>query len=251
MLKNKVALITGAGQGIGAATVRAFAQNHACVVLNYRSENKVAKARQIQQELQAKGYNVALFHGDISKPEEAQAMVDFTVHTYGKIDILVNNAAMGLSKDSALDFSRQEVHDVIDTNIMGTYTVTRAALDYMLKQQYGRIINLSSTSVLQPRGGSTAYCMSKAGIELMTKAMAQEFGPQGVHLNYIVPGPTETEMMRASFTEERLQSVIQTIPTRKTSSVEDIANAILFLASSMADNITGQGIVIDGGRTIR
>lgn len=249
MLKNKVALITGASKGIGRAIAIAFANNHANIVINYNKSKE--EAEEVIKELREFGIMAFAKHGDISKKNEAEDLINYTVKKLGKIDILVNNAGMGLAKDSILDIDVEEFNNVIDTNLKGTYYCTIKTLEYMKKQKGGKIVSISTSAVDQPRGGTSPYTASKAGVEILMNSCAQEFGPFGINCNTVAPGPTETEMLMKFFTPERKVKTEQSIPLRRLATPSDIAQAVLFFASPMSDYVTGQKVVVDGGRTIR
>ena len=249
MLKGKTAVITGGAKGIGKAIVEEFAKNGANIVINYNCSK--LEAQKLKDELIRYDITVIIKKADVSNPSEAKELINYTVRTLGSIDILVNNAGSGLSLPSALDIKSEDFCKVIDINLKGTFYCSMEAIHHMVKQQYGRIISISTSAVDQPRGGTAAYTASKAGIELMMNSLAQEFGPQGVNVNVVAPGPTETEMLDQFFTADRKRQVENEIPLGRMAKPEDIAQATLFLASSMADYITGQKIVVDGGRTIR
>ncbi len=250
MLTGKVALITGAGSGIGKETAKILAENHAKVVINYRKSEDGAK--KLKTDLLKNGLEAEIVQGDILIPQDCRRIVDFTVKTYGKIDILINNSGDGLARDSILDITQEEFDNVIDTNIKGTYHCTIQAIKHMKKQgSGGSIVSISTSAVKQPRGGTGPYVMTKAAIELFMLALAQEFGEFGIRCNTISPGPNKTPMLESFFTEERIKQVASGIPLRRVGQPTDIANGILYLVSDMSSYVTGQNIVIDGGRTIR
>lgn len=249
LLKDKVAIVTGGAKGIGREIVKRFILEGAKVVVNYK--NSYTDAQNLVNELEKLKSNILIKQADISVFEDAKELIDFTFDKFGKIDILVNNAGAGLSLNSALDIKNSDFCKVIDVNLKGTFYCSMEAIKHMKEQKYGKIISISTSAVDQPRGGTAAYSASKAGIELLMKSLAEEFGPFGINVNTVAPGPTETEMLAQFFTQERKIQVQQSIPLRRMANPQDIANTVLFLASSMSDYITGQKIVVDGGRTIR
>ncbi|MPW25341.1 glucose 1-dehydrogenase [Alkalibaculum sp. M08DMB] len=250
LLLNKVAIVTGGAKGIGKAIVEEFASNGANIMINYNTSHK--EAIDLKEKLELKYHvEICIKQGDISIPQESIDLVETTIKHFGKIDILINNAGAGLSLPSAFDVKDVDFCRVIDVNLKATFNCSMEVIKHMVKQGSGKIISISTSAVNQPRGGTVAYTASKAGIELIMNSLAQEFGPSGINLNIVAPGPTETEMLNQFFTLERKKQVENEIPLRRMAKPEDIAKATLFLSSSMADYITGQKIVVDGGRTIR
>ncbi|MFZ7134676.1 MAG: SDR family NAD(P)-dependent oxidoreductase [Eubacteriales bacterium] len=249
LLEGKNAVITGGAKGIGKAIAIAFAQNGANVVINFKSS--LDEAIQLKEELCQYHVDILLKQGDISHLDEAKDLIEYTVNQLGTIDILVNNAGAGLSLDSAQQIQQEDFSKVIDVNLKGTFYCSMEAIKIMKSKKYGKIISISTSAVDQPRGGTAAYTASKAGIELLMSSLAQEFGPDGINVNVVAPGPTETEMLTQFFTPERKKKVENANPLRRMAHPQDIANAVLFFASDMAGYITGQKIVVDGGRTIR
>ncbi|SHE40628.1 3-oxoacyl-[acyl-carrier protein] reductase [Alkalibacter saccharofermentans DSM 14828] len=249
MLKGKSAVVTGASKGIGKAIAIELAKNGADIVINYCSSEDAAK--DLKKDIEALGSKAVLCCCDVSVPEEAKALVDLAVEKFGKIDILINNAGIGLAPPSALDITNEDFARVIDINLKGTFYCSMEAVREMMKRGSGKIIGISSSAVEQPRGGTAAYSASKSGVELLMNSLAQEFGPYGINVNIVAPGPTETEMLKDFFTPERKKEVESGIPLRRLAKPEDIAKAVLFLVSDMSGYITGQKILVDGGRTIR
>jgi NAD(P)-dependent dehydrogenase (short-subunit alcohol dehydrogenase family) len=249
MLKGKVAVVTGASKGIGRAIAVELAKNGADIVINYCSSEKAAK--DIKKIIEDLGSKAVLCCCDVSVPEQSKALIDLAVNEFGKIDILVNNAGIGLAPPSALDISNEDFAKVIDINLKGTFYCSMEAIKEMMKNKSGKIIGISSSAVEQPRGGTAAYSASKSGVELLMRSLAQEFGPYGINVNTVAPGPTETEMLKDFFTPERKKEVESGIPLRRLATPKDIAKAVLFLATDQSEYITGQKILVDGGRTIR
>ncbi|HAE60882.1 MAG TPA: beta-ketoacyl-ACP reductase [Eubacteriaceae bacterium] len=249
MLKGKVAVVTGASKGIGRAIAVELAKNGADIVINYCSSEKAAK--DLKKIIEDLGSKAVLCCCDVSVPEQSKALIDLAVNEFGKIDILVNNAGIGLAPPSALDISNEDFAKVIDINLKGTFYCSMEAIKEMMKNKSGKIIGISSSAVEQPRGGTAAYSASKSGVELLMRSLAQEFGPYGINVNTVAPGPTETEMLKDFFTPERKKEVESGIPLRRLATPKDIAKAVLFLATDQSEYITGQKILVDGGRTIR
>lgn len=249
LLDGKVALITGAGSGIGKETARVFAQNKAKIVVNYRNNKEGALL--LEKEIKKSGGEIVLCKGDISVLEDCKRMINCAVENFGKLDILVNNSGMGIPHDSLTDYTYEDFDKIVATNLKGTFQCSMEALRQMLKQKTGgSIVSLSSTTVQQSRGVHTIYTMTKAGIEALMRSMAQEFGKDNIRCNIVSPGPTETKMMHMIFTPERKKKTEDSIPMRRMATPNDIANAILYLSSDLAKYVTGQRITVDGGRTI-
>jgi len=250
MLKGKVAIVTGAGTGIGKAVAELFGKNHADVVINYRSSEK--SASEVKENIEKMGSKAITVKADISNYTDCENLVNKTIEEFGHIDILVNNSGMGLSKGSILDITDEEYHKLMQINLDGTYYMTTLVLKEMEKQNKGgSIVSISSSAVAQPSSGNGAYAMSKAGVELLMRSVAQDHGVNKIRCNIVAPGPTETDMVREFFSEEKRKRVTKEIPLRKFSEPEEVAQAVLFFASDMSSNVTGQKIHVDGGRTIR
>ena len=250
MLNNKVAIVTGAGTGIGREVALLFGRNHARVVVNYRSSEE--KAFAVRDEIISMGSEAIAVKGDISKKEDCRKIVDAAVNTYGRLDILVNNSGAGLIKNSILEISDEEYERVMRTNVDGTYHMTVFALEEMEKAgNGGSIVSISSSAVAQPSSGNAVYAMSKTAIELLMRSVAQNHGVNGIRCNIVAPGPTETDMVHDYFDEAKRKRVTGEIPLRRFGDPRETAQAVLFFASDMSSYVTGQKIHVDGGRTIR
>ena len=250
MLKDKVAVITGAGTGIGREVALLFGRNRAKVVVNYRSSEQ--KAFKVRDDILAMGSEAIAVQGDISKIEDCRKIIDTAVDTFGRIDILVNNSGAGLIKESILDITEEEYERVMKTNVDGTYHMTVFALKEMEKNpDGGSIVSISSSAVAQPSSGNAVYAMSKTAIELLMRSIAQNHGVNGIRCNIVAPGPTETDMVNDYFDEAKRKRVTGEIPLRRFGDPKETAQAVLFFASDMSSYVTGQKIHVDGGRTIR
>ncbi len=239
MLKEKTVLVTGAAKGIGKAIVVAFAKEGSNIVLNYRS----AVSDELIAEI--KGYGVKCFpiQGDVSDFEKAKKIVERTTETFGSIDILVNNA--GVTKDGLLmRMTEQDFDTVLNTNLKGSFNMTRHVVNGMIKKRSGTIINISSIVGVMGNAGQVNYAASKAGIIGMTKSVAREVASRGITCNAIAPGFIETDMT-AGLKEEIIKQMVAQIPMKKLGQVEDIAQTAVFLAKSQY--ITGQVIHVNGG----
>lgn len=243
MLENKCAIITGGTRGIGKAIVLELAKLGADLVIGYRSSDK--EAEELKAEVESLGRKAILVKGDVSEVAYAKELISSCKNNYGKVDILVNNA--GITKDNLiLRMSESEFDDVINVNLKGTFNCSKEASTVMLKQRYGKIINMASVIGVIGNAGQANYAASKAGIIALTKSMAKELGSRGILVNAIAPGFIETDMT-AKLPEEMKKSIKTNIALRKLGTPSDIAKLVAFLASDNSNYITGQVINIDGG----
>ena len=241
MLEGKVALVTGAGRGIGATIAETLAREGAFVVVNYRGSGQAA------QELAEKIGGVAM-QCDVADFEACENMIKTMIETYGHLDILVNNA--GITRDGLLmKMSEADFEAVLSTNLKGTFHTIRHASRYFLKQRYGRIVNISSVSGVMGNAGQANYSASKAGVIGLTKSVARELASRGITCNAVAPGFIETDMTEVLSDKVKEASVSQ-IPLGHFGKPEDVANLAAFLASEAAAYITGQVIHCDGGMVI-
>ncbi|HJD00680.1 MAG TPA: 3-oxoacyl-[acyl-carrier-protein] reductase [Candidatus Dwaynia gallinarum] len=243
MLKDKVAIVTGASKGIGRAIAINFAKEGAKVVLNYRSDDN--GAQEVLKEIENSGGVAFLHKGDVSDFSVAEDLIKFCIEKFSRIDILVNNA--GITRDTLLLRMKEEDFDsVINVNLKGSFNCVKHASSFMIKQKYGKILNISSVIGLIGNVGQINYAASKAGIIGMTKSLAKELGSRGINVNAIAPGFIETDM--TSVLEDKTRETIMShIPLKRMGSVEDVSNLVVFLASDLASYITGQVITVDGG----
>lgn len=241
-LAGKVAIITGAANGIGLAAVRKFAEEGAKVVLADFDE---AAGRKAEKTLKAEGLDCRFIEVDVANWESAEKLAEETVAHFGKIDILINNA--GITRDAMLaKMSVEEFQQVIDVNLTGVFNCTKAVIPYMIEQGSGKIVSTSSVSGVYGNIGQTNYAAAKAGIIGMTKSWAKELARKGINVNAVVPGFTETSMV-AAVPEKVIERIKAQIPQGRLAKPEDIANAYLFLSSEEADYINGHALHIDGG----
>ncbi len=241
-LENQIAVVTGAGRGIGRAIALKFAQEGADVVVVSRTQENSEK---VAAEIRALGRKAWALAVDVADSAAVTAAADKILADCGKVDILVNNA--GVTRDGLLmRMSDADWDTVIDTNLKGAFLVTKAFFRTFAKQRAGRIINISSVIGLIGNGGQCNYAASKAGLIGFTQSVAKELAGRGVTVNAIAPGFIETDMT-AVLNEELKAGILKVIPMGKLGAADDIAHAALFLASPGARYITGQVLTVDGG----
>ena len=246
MLKNKIALITGAGRGIGRAIAIALAKEGAEVVINYNGSEE--RAKEVKQTIEENGGKASIYKCNVSDFTACEAMIKDIVKEYGHLDILVNNA--GITKDGLIMKMKEEDFDsVLNVNLKGTFNTIRHSARQMLKQRSGKIINISSVSGILGNVGQANYAASKAGVIGLTKTMARELGSRGITVNAIAPGFVDTEMTEV-LSEEIRENACKQIILGRFGKPEEIANTAVFLASDKADYITGQVISVDGGMNV-
>jgi 3-oxoacyl-[acyl-carrier protein] reductase len=238
-----VAIITGAGQGIGRAIAIGFSMRDTCVVV---ADVNGATARMVQSEIENSGKKASAFEVDVSSESSVADMVKRTVKQFGAIDVLVNDA--GIYPAVPIEQMTTELWDrVIGTNLTGTFLCSRAAVPIMLEKKQGRIINVSSSTAFRGARNAVHYAASKAGIIGFTKALALELAPTGITVNAVCPGLTDTAQPRGHMTDEELYSKKTRIPLDRIAQPEDIVGPVLFLASDRARQVTGQTIFVNGG----
>ena len=243
MLEGKVAIVTGASRGIGAAVAKKLAKLNATVIVNYQGSRERAEA--VCGEIKADGGKAVSYQCDVSDFNACQKFIKDIVAEYKTIDILVNNA--GITRDGLIMAMSEENFDsVINTNLKGTFNCVKFASRFMIKQRSGKIINMSSVSGIMGNAGQANYSASKAGVIGLTKAAARELASRNINVNAIAPGFIETDMTDV-LPDNVKESAVGNIPLGRFGKPEDIANAVAFLASPASDYITGQVISVDGG----
>lgn len=240
LLEGKAAIITGSSRGIGKAIALAFASHGAGLVIHGTDENSLEA---LKSEL---GVTCEYIAGDIADPVTSQRLAEKCAKTFGKIDILVNNAGIN-TRTKFLDIQPEEWERVISVNLSGTFYACKSVMPFMLERHTGSIINMSSRAGKTAHANASAcYGASKAGVDALTRKLADEFGPHGIRVNSICPGPVETDMS-LQWSEDYRQKILGNIPLRKLGRPEDIASLAVYLASDMSGFVTGESININGG----
>ncbi len=245
-LDGRIALVTGASRGIGRAISLALAGAGAHVVVNYAKSADKAKA--LVEEIVASGGSAEALGADVSKPEEVEGLFREISERHKRLDILVNNA--GIIKDTLLaGMSTKDWDRVIEVNLRGAFLCSRAAVELMMKEHSGTIINVASTSAVAGGRGQTNYAASKGGLLSFTRAAAVELGGKGIRVNAVLPGMVVTDMS-SRIRKRAGEELLKRTPLGRFGEPAEIADLVVFLASDRASYITGQGFVIDGGLSI-
>jgi 3-oxoacyl-[acyl-carrier protein] reductase len=240
---DKCALITGATRGIGKQIAITLAKQGYNIALNYRKENE--ELENTKKEIEKIGVQVLAVKGDVANFENCENFVKQVIERFGQIDVLVNNA--GITKDMLLmRMKKEDFEQVIDTNLVGTFNVTKNVVPYMMKARSGRIINISSVVGISGNAGQTNYSASKAGIIGFTKSLAKEIASRNILVNAVAPGFIETNMTDV-LKDDVKQEIVKNIPLKRMGTTQDVANVVKFLASDDSSYITGQVINVDGG----
>lgn len=244
-LQDKLALVTGAGRGIGRAIALDLAQSGADVVVNYSRSRE--QAEEVVQQIEALGRQAAAIQADVSLKADIDRMFDRVEADFRAVDILVNNAGIEPRAD-VCDFDEATYDAVMDTNLKGAFFCAQRALQKMREAGWGRVINISSLHELTPTGFSALYGMSKGGMALMMREMAKSYSKYGITINNVCPGATRTDINREVLRDPAYEAkVIEKIPAGFIAEPEDIAPTVTFLASDAARYVTGASIFIDGG----
>ena len=240
---GKTAVVTGGSRGLGRAVCLELAKDGANVVLCYAGNE--AAAGETVAACEALGAKALAVRCDVAKADEVKALMDAAVQAFGRIDILVNNA--GITRDGLLMMMKEEDFDaVINANLKGAFLCMKAVSRLMMKQRWGRIVNLSSVVGLRGNAGQVNYAASKAGVIGMTKSLAKELATRGVTVNAVAPGFIDTDMT-AAMPQAAREATLASIPMGRMGAPEDVAKAVAFLASDEAAYVTGQVLAVDGG----
>ena len=243
MIVNKNAIVTGGTRGIGKEIAKTLAKNGANIAINYRKYNE--EVENLVEELRSVGVKVSAIKCDVRNDEEVNNFIKEVKNNFGSVDILVNNA--GITKDGLLlRMSEKDFNDVIDVNLKGTFNMTKAVSSIIIKQRFGKIINISSVVGVAGNAGQCNYSASKAGVIGFSKSVARELASRNINVNVIAPGYINTDMTNG-LSEKVKEEILKTIPMKKIGEPSEIANLALFLSSDLSSYITGQVINVDGG----
>jgi len=248
--ENKVALVTGAGSGLGLATAQAFAQSGASVALADANERAVQSAA---QELSAQGHKALAIHCDVADDAQVERMVEQTVATFGRLDAAYNNAGVQNTVAEAADAAREDFDRVISINLRGVWSCMKFELRQMLRQGGGAIVNCSSIGGLVGGAKRGTYQASKHGVLGLTKSAALDYAARGIRINAVCPGIIHTSMLDKMMATQAdaLDEMLKDVPIGRLGRPEEIANAVLWLCSSSASFMVGHALAVDGGYTIR
>lgn len=245
-LKGKAALVTGGSRGIGRAVCLELARRGACVAVNYAGN--AAAAEETVESCKAMGVDAFSVQADVADAAACDAMVKEVLSRFGRLDILVNNA--GITRDGLMPMLKDADWDaVLDANLKGAFHCMRAAYRPMMKQKYGRVVNLSSIVGLRGNAGQANYAASKAGLIGLTKSMAKELAGRNVTVNAVAPGFIDTDMT-AALPEKAREAMLASIPMGRVGQGEDVAKAVAFFAGDGAGYVTGQVLCVDGGMAV-
>ncbi len=242
-LSGKVALVTGGSRGIGRSICTQLAEQGAAVAINYNQSAE--QATDLKQKIEAAGGKAITVQADVRKPEDAERMIEETVAGLGRLDVLVNNA--GFNRDTLiLRMSLDDWDEVMELNLRAVFICTKAALRTMMKQRWGRIINIGSVSGLAGNAGQANYAAAKAGLVGFTRAVAREMGSRNITSNLVMPGLVITELTK-DIRKEIKEGVWQRLIVKRDGKPEDISACVVYLASDEAEYVTGQVLSVDGG----
>lgn len=242
-LSGRTALVTGASRGIGRSIALALAEAGANVAVNYAGSE--AAAAEVAEQIRAKGVEAITIQANVGRADEADRLIKDVIDAWGKIDILVNNA--GITRDNLIMRMKEEEFDqVIETNLKGVFNCLKAVTRPMMKQRFGRIINISSVVGVLGNAGQANYVAAKAGVIGLTKSSAKELASRGITVNCVAPGFIDTDMTQV-LSDDLRDSMLGGIPLARLGRPEEIANVVLFLASDASSYMTGQTLHVDGG----
>lgn len=243
MLKGKNIIVTGATRGIGREIALTLAKNGSNLAINYRNLN--SDLENLLNEIKSFGVDALAVKCDVSVLEEVNSFIEKVKSHYTTIDVLVNNA--GITKDGLiLRMKEEDFDDVLDVNLKGTFNTTKSVSSIMVKQKYGKIINISSVVGIAGNSGQCNYAASKAGVIGFSKSVARELSSRNINVNVVAPGYIDTDMTK-NLPDKVKEEIIKSIPMKRIGSPKEVANLVLFLSSNLSDYITGQVINVDGG----
>lgn len=243
MLKGKNVIVTGSTRGIGREIALTLAQNGANIAINYRNLN--SEVENLLNEIKSFGVDAFAIKCDVSIADEVDKFIKEVKAHYNTIDVLVNNA--GITKDGLiLRMKEEDFDDVLDVNLKGTFNTTKSVSSIMVRQKYGKIINISSVVGIAGNAGQCNYAASKAGVIGFSKSVARELSSRNINVNVVAPGYINTDMTK-NLPDKVKEEIIKSIPMKKIGDPKEVANLVLFLSSNLSDYITGQVINVDGG----
>lgn len=249
-LKNKVAIVTGAGQGLGAAYARKLAEEGARVVIAELDEEK---GTALAKEITGRGYEAVALRTDVSREESTRALAGFVMERYGRIDVLINNAAIisTIKLKPTEEITVDEWDRLMGVNLRGVFLCSKAVIPHMKAQRSGKIINISSSTVFKGKPFYIHYVTSKAGVIGFTRALAKELGEFNIHVNCVAPGYMKTEIPRETTSREREKAILNSQCVKRFGVPQDLLGVMVFLASEESDFMSGQTLSLDGGDTLR
>jgi 3-oxoacyl-[acyl-carrier protein] reductase len=246
-LKNKVALITGASRGIGRAAALMLARAGCDVLINYNVRKDAAAG--VASEARKLGVNAKTYQADVSQKAQAENMVDYAAGEFGKIDVLVNNA--GVWKYAAIhEMTEEKLRETMELNLNGVFYITAAAARRMIEQKSGNIINVSSTAGQRGEPFHSHYAASKGALISLTKSLAAELAVHNIRVNCVAPGWVDTDMSHSSLVGEEREAILGKIPMGRAGTAEEIAGAIVFLASDLSSYVNGEILNVNGGSVL-
>jgi 3-oxoacyl-[acyl-carrier protein] reductase len=246
-LKDQVAIVTGASRGIGRATALMLSRTGCHVVINYAEREDAANA--VAMEATELGVRAKVFRANVADKSQVEAMIDFTVKEFGRINVLVNNA--GIWKEAAIDaMTEAQLREMMEINVNGTFYACSAVVPQMKKQKSGSIINISSTAGQRGEAFHSHYAASKGAIISLTKSLAPELAPYNIRVNCVAPGWIDTDMSYDALQSEEREKILSLIPLGRVGTPDELAGAVVFLASSLATFITGEILNVNGGAVL-